>query len=76
MEAANKLGDVRKIYHVVKKLDNKPKPPPSNLTTDEDGKLLKDPKAKAARWGSFLRKKFQAVNTSRGREASAISTPH
>ena len=61
IEDANKKGDVRRIYHLVKKLSNKPKPPPSNLTTDEKGNLSKSPKDKAERWGSFLRKKFDAT---------------
>ena len=49
------------MYHLVKKLNNKPKPPPSNLTTDTDGNLLKSPKEKAERWGSFFRGKFDAT---------------
>ena len=61
IEDANSLGDIRRVYHLVRKLSNKPKPPPSNLTTDDDGNLLTSPEEKAARWGSILRKKFEAT---------------
>ena len=30
IEDTNKLGDVRRVYHLVKQLGNKPKPPSSN----------------------------------------------
>ena len=61
MESANKLGDVRRIYHLVKKLSNKPKPPPTNLTKDEDGTILKGPSEKVVRWEKFLTRKFEAT---------------
>ena len=61
IEDANNLGDIRRVYNLVKKLSNKPKPPPSNLTKSADGKILKDPKDKVRRWESFLKGKFEAT---------------
>ena len=55
------MGDVRRVYHLVKKLSNKPKPPPSNLTKDDEGNLLKSPKEKITRWEKFLAKKFEST---------------
>ena len=61
METANVKGDVRRVYYLVKKLSNKPKPPPTNLTTDSNGNLLESPKDMAERWGVFLREKFKST---------------
>ena len=61
MEKANDYGDVRKIYNLVNKLSQKPKPPPSNLTKNEQGDLLKSPQAVVDRWERFLKCKFQAT---------------
>ena len=35
--------------------------PPQNLSTDEQGNTLTDGKAVAARWFTFLKKKFSAT---------------
>ena len=60
--AAREDNQDTKVYHLVKKFSNKLKPPPSNLTSeDDDGNLLKSPKDKAETWGSFLRKKFAST---------------
>ena len=72
MEAANNKGDIKRVYHLVKKLSNKPKPPPSNLTSDDDGNLFKSPKDKAERWGSFLRKKFSATPAEAGHHRPCV----
>ena len=61
MEKANDFGDVKKIYKLVNKLSRKPKPPPSNLTKDEQGNLLKSPQEVVDRWERFLSKKFSAT---------------
>ena len=61
MEVPNNKVDISRVYHLVKKLINKLKPPPSNLTTDADANLLKSPKDKAEGWETFLRKKFEAT---------------
>ena len=43
IEKANELGDVRKIFNLVNMLSNKPSQPPSNITKDEHGNILKSP---------------------------------
>lgn len=43
MEKANDVGDVRRIFNLVNMLSNKPRPPPCNLTVDEEGNLLNSP---------------------------------
>ena len=50
MEKTNKVGDTQKIFKQVNKLTNKPPPPPSNLTTNGSGELLKSPEDVAKRW--------------------------
>ena len=41
MEKANERGDVSRIYELLRNLSDSPKQPPQNLTTDEDGNLIK-----------------------------------
>ena len=65
MERAHSRGNFRKIFTLVNKLSRKPKPPPQNLTTDKDGKLLESAEATAERWLGFLRKKFEATKRER-----------
>ena len=43
MEEANNYGDVWKIYHLVNKVTQRPKPPPSNLTKNEDDNPIQSP---------------------------------
>ena len=61
MEQANEFGDVRRIYHLVNKLSQKPKPPPVNLTKDEQGNPIQSPQAVVEVWERFLKGKFQAA---------------
>ena len=67
MEKANSYGDVRKIYNLVNKVSKKPKPPPSNLTTDEEGNLLKSPQDVVDMWERFLKNKFKATDAEASR---------
>ena len=53
MEKADAAGDSRKVFRLVNTLRNKPKPPPTTITRDENGKLLTSPEEKAAVWYSF-----------------------
>ena len=62
MEEADGKGDTRKIFHLVNKLSNKPKKPPTNLNSDADGKLLRSPEDIASAWESFLCNKFSATH--------------
>ena len=48
LEEANVVGNTTRVFKIVKKLSNKPKPPPVNLTHDKDGSLLKSPQEVAA----------------------------
>ena len=41
MEKTNSTGNSRRMYDIFNLLSAKPKPPPHNLTTDEEGNLLK-----------------------------------
>ena len=61
MEQANEAGDIKKIYKLVKNITGKPRKPPSNLTTDENGFLLQTPEDVAKTWRNFLSKKFSAT---------------
>ena len=45
MEEADKVGITSKVYHLVKRLVGKPKPPKINLTTDAAGRLLSSTEA-------------------------------
>ena len=67
MEAANARGDTGTIYRIVRHISDKPKAPPQNLTTDEDGNLLKSAEDLAATWQRFLKKKFDATVAERHR---------
>ena len=62
MEETNSYGDVRKIYHLVNKLSQKPKPPPANLTKDEQGNPIQSPQEIVGVWERFLEGKFQSVD--------------
>ena len=55
------VGDVRKIFNLVKLLSNKPKAPPCNLTVDEEGKLVNSPEDTVERWRTFLENKFKTT---------------
>ena len=59
---ANGHGDTRQIYNLVQQMEGKPGKPAKNLTEDEDGNMLSDATAVAARWFSFLTKKFSATD--------------
>ena len=62
MEEADKVGNTREIYKIVRTLSNKPRQPPTNLTIDENGNLLKSPEETAETWRRFLEKKFAPTN--------------
>ena len=68
MEAANAAGDTRKIFAITNHLSKKAKQPPSNLTSDKDGNLLKSPEETAATWFKFLKAKFAATAAESKRE--------
>ena len=59
MEQANEAGDIKRVYKLVNHITGKPRKPASNLTTDENGKLLQTPEDVANTWRNFLSKKFQ-----------------
>ena len=61
MEKANDFGDVMKIYHMVNKLSQKPKPPPATITKDEQGNPIQSPQTVVGVWERFLKGKFQAA---------------
>ena len=67
MEAAEAVGDSRKIFRIAKHLSKKGGQPPTNLTSDEDGNLLRAPEDVAATWFSFLKNKFIATKTEEAR---------
>ena len=56
IEKTNVVGDVKKLFNLVKRLSNKPKPPPVNLTTDKNSSLLKSPAEVAKTWKNCLLK--------------------
>ena len=62
MEAANAVGDTRKVFKMVKHLSKSAKPPPKNLTSDANGSLLKSPEEVARIWSELLREKFAATD--------------
>ena len=53
--------NMKKIFHIVGKITRKPKPPPQNLSTDEQDKLLDSAEETAAICLRFLSKKFSAT---------------
>ena len=61
MEAANEVGDTRKIYEIVRHLSKKAEQPKTNLTKDKQGNIIKDPKEVAGKWYDFLAEKFSAT---------------
>ena len=61
MEKADAVGNTRKIFNLVKMLSNKPKTPPTNLTHDKAGNLLRSPEDVAKTWENFLSQKFSAT---------------
>ena len=67
MEDADNLDNTSKIYHLVKRLAGKPKPPEVNLNTDSSGKLLNSPEATAKVWENFLRAKFKPTDAEKAR---------
>ena len=68
LNKANGQGDTRAIYDLVNQMEGRPKKPEKNLTEDEDGNMLKDAAAVAARWFSFLSEKFSATEAEQGRD--------
>ena len=60
---ANGHGDTKKIYQAVRVLAQKQGTPPSNLTTDKNGKLLTSSEDVAQAWESFLSSKFATTQT-------------
>ena len=62
MERANNRGNAKKVFQLTKRLAGKPKPPPVNLVTDGNGKLLQSPEETADVWHKFLKEKFAATS--------------
>ena len=62
LSEANGRGDTKKIYEVVNALKGKSEKPPTNLTTDGNGKLLQGATETAERWFDFLSAKFEATD--------------
>ena len=62
MEAANTVGDTKKLFKMVKHVSKRAKPPPKNLTSDTNGSLLKSPEEVARMWSEFLEKTFAATD--------------
>ena len=62
MQAAEAVGDTRRIYQSVESLCNKKKRPEPNLTTDGQGKTLDCAEDVATRWAQFLTGKFAATD--------------
>ena len=48
-------------------MEGKPGKPAKNLSTDGNGNMLADAQAVAARWYTFLKKKFSATAAEQGR---------
>ena len=71
MEAANAVGNTRRVFAITNKLSKKPKQPPQNLSTDESGSLLKSAEEVAAVWERFLSGKFAATAEEANRPAMA-----
>ena len=66
MEAANMVGDTKKIFRLVNFISGKPQAPPINLTKDGNGNLLNSEEV-AATWYEFLKEKFAATPEERSR---------
>ena len=58
MEQSHVTGNVHRVFKLVKHITKKAAPPPSNLTSDKNGKLLTSPDDVAAVWFKFLAAKF------------------
>ena len=69
MQAAEAVGNTRKIYQSVKALCNKKQRPEPNLTTDGQGKTLDCADDVVKRWSQFLEKKFAATDAEKERPA-------
>ena len=75
MSKANGQGDTRTIYDAVKVLGGKPTKSPTNLTTDQGGKLLECAEDVAAAWKQFLQQKFAQTETERAQRPDMESLP-
>ena len=67
MEDANACNNTRKVFSIVNQLSKKPKPPPQNIKSDANGKILESAKEAAELWLKFLSEKFSATNMERTR---------
>ena len=67
MELANHVGNVQRVFQLVKHLMKKPTPPPSNLTTDASGNMLTSPEDVVTVWFKFLAAKFAVTNREKDR---------
>ena len=68
IQSANGKGDTKRIYQAVKVLAQKREKPPTNITTDAEGKPLDSAEDVAATWEKFLRKKFAATTAEAQRD--------
>ena len=55
-------GGQKYIYRLVNIINGKPRKPPYNLTTDQNGNLLQTPEAITMTWKLFLGRKFQPTS--------------
>ena len=69
MQAAESVGDTRKIYQSVETLCNKKHRPEPNLTSDGQGNTLGCAEDVAKRWSQFLSEKFAATDAEKQRPA-------
>ena len=61
MENAYAANNTHKVFSIVEKLVRKPRPPPQNISTDGQGKILDSANGVAERWFKFLKTKFSAT---------------
>ena len=61
MEQAYRGGNIRKVFKIVNDISKKPKPPPQNIKTDDQGNLLGSATDTAKAWFKFLSNKFKAT---------------
>ena len=72
MQAANDVGDTRKLYAVVKALSGKvDKKPPIDINVDAQGGLISNATERAAAWYEFLKAKFAATQNEQARPPMA-----
>ena len=75
MENAYAANNFHKVFSIVEKeLIKKSKPPPQNIPTDGNGKILESAAVAANRWLSFLKCKF-ASTVNKGKNETSSEHP-